>query len=137
MIHRAILGSLERFFAILCEHTKGKWPFWLSPRQIIIITTRQDERLEEYAREWLKTLHEHDFYTELDVSDRTLGNKIRLATEMGWHTAIVIGDDEAQQSTLAIRHLYGPAGQSAPRQQTIPKNTCLEYFQTLLHPSKQ
>jgi threonyl-tRNA synthetase len=130
MIHRAILGSLERFFAILCEHTKGKWPFWISPRQIVILNTRQDESVISYARKWHRLLHNEDFYSELDVSDRTLANKIRIATEMGWHTAIIIGDDESQNETVTIRHLYGQNDQR-PKLQTIPGDACIPYFQSL------
>lgn len=74
MIHRAILGSVERIIAMLCESYKGKWPFWLSPRQILIVSVRDENR--EYAEQLREVLFDLDYRVEMDVSDLTLAKKV-------------------------------------------------------------
>ncbi|KAJ9502637.1 hypothetical protein H2202_001758 [Exophiala xenobiotica] len=75
MIHRAIIGSFERFIAILCEHFAGKWPFWLSPRQILVIPVMKGA--EDYVREIQSIFHKARMYVDIDVSGNTLQKKIR------------------------------------------------------------
>lgn len=75
MIHRAIIGSFERFIAILCEHFAGKWPFWLSPRQILVIPVMK--AAEDYVREIQSIFHKARMYIDIDVSGNTLQKKIR------------------------------------------------------------
>jgi threonyl-tRNA synthetase len=75
MIHRAIIGSFERFIAILCEHFAGKWPFWLSPRQILVIPVMKSA--EDYVREIQGIFHKAKMYVDIDVSGNTLQKKIR------------------------------------------------------------
>lgn len=77
MIHRAIIGSFERFLAILCEHFAGKWPFWLSPRQILVIPVMKSA--EPYVREIQGIFHRHParMYVDVDLSGNTLPKKIR------------------------------------------------------------
>ncbi|KAK3022339.1 hypothetical protein RJ639_047044, partial [Escallonia herrerae] len=70
MIHRAILGSVERMFAILLEHYKGKWPLWLSPRQAIVCPV-SDKSLS-YALQVRDQIHEAGYYVDVDTSDRTI-----------------------------------------------------------------
>lgn len=77
MIHRAIVGSFERFIAILCEHFAGKWPFWLSPRQIMIIPVMRGA--EDYVRELQQIFHKAKMYVDVDLSGNTLPKKIRNA----------------------------------------------------------
>jgi len=77
IVHRAILGSVERMFAILCEHTAGKWPFWLSPRQIAILPIK-DSNLE-FAQAILNRLTYEGFEAEVDETNGTFKNKIRVA----------------------------------------------------------
>jgi len=77
MIHRAIVGSFERFIAILCEHFAGKWPFWLSPRQIMVIPVMKGA--EDYVREIQSIFHKARMYVDIDVSGNTLQKKIRSA----------------------------------------------------------
>ncbi|KAG5520965.1 hypothetical protein RHGRI_033505 [Rhododendron griersonianum] len=73
MIHRAILGSVERMFAILLEHYKGKWPLWLSPRQAIVCPV--SEKSEAYALKVKDQIHQARFYVDVDTSDRTIQKK--------------------------------------------------------------
>jgi threonyl-tRNA synthetase len=75
MIHRAIVGSFERFIAILCEHFAGKWPFWLSPRQVLVIPVMKGA--EDYVREIQTIFHKARMYVDIDVSGNTLQKKIR------------------------------------------------------------
>lgn len=77
MIHRAIIGSFERFIAILCEHFAGKWPFWLSPRQIMVIPVMKGA--EEYVKEIQQIFHKARMYCDMDLSGNTLQKKIRSA----------------------------------------------------------
>ncbi|KAG2564357.1 hypothetical protein PVAP13_7NG131257 [Panicum virgatum] len=63
MIHRAILGSVERMFAILLEHYNGKWPLWLSPRQVIVCSVSSGSA--EYGKQVLARLHEADFHVDI------------------------------------------------------------------------
>lgn len=77
MIHRAIVGSFERFIAILCEHFAGKWPFWLSPRQIMVIPVMKG--VEDYVKEIQQTFHKARMYIDTDLSGNTLPKKIRSA----------------------------------------------------------
>jgi threonyl-tRNA synthetase len=75
MIHRAIVGSFERFIAVLCEHFAGKWPFWLSPRQILVIPVMK--QAQDYVREIQSVFHKAKMYVDIDVSGNTLQKKIR------------------------------------------------------------
>ena len=75
MIHRAIVGSFERFIAILCEHFAGKWPFWISPRQILVIPVMK--AANEYVEEIQKIFHKAKMYCDVDLSGNTLQKKIR------------------------------------------------------------
>jgi threonyl-tRNA synthetase len=75
MIHRAIFGSFERMFGVLTEHFAGKWPFWLSPRQILIIPIMP--AVNGYVLEVQKIFKEKMMYVDVDVSGNTLQKKIR------------------------------------------------------------
>ena len=75
MIHRAMAGSIERFTAILCEHYAGKWPFWLSPRQILIVPVGVG--FYDYAQEVQKIFHAAGIFIDVDLSGNTLQKKIR------------------------------------------------------------
>ena len=75
LIHRAIFGSLERFTAILIEHIAGKWPLWLSPRQVAIVPVGSDQH--EYGAEVQAVLRKEGYHADLDSSSKTLQKKIR------------------------------------------------------------
>jgi threonyl-tRNA synthetase len=77
MIHRAIFGSFERMFGVLTEHFGGKWPFWLSPRQVQMIPVMP--ALNGYAEEVRDLFREHGLYVDADLSGNTLQKKIRSA----------------------------------------------------------
>jgi len=75
MIHRAIVGSFERFMAILIEHFGGKWPYWLSPRQVIVVPVMPS--VNDYVEEVQRLLREQKMTVDIDVSGNTLQKKIR------------------------------------------------------------
>lgn len=102
MIHRAILGSLERFLAIITESTGGKWPFWLSPRQIVVIPVAAP--FKEYASEVAKTFWDAGLFAEADLSDNTLNKKIRNAQTAQWNFIMVVGAEEMKQQAVNIRN---------------------------------
>ncbi len=83
MIHRAIIGSFERFIAILTEHFAGKWPFWLSPRQILVVPVMKGA--EDYVREVQSIFHKARMYVDVDVSGNTLQKKIRTGQLAGYN----------------------------------------------------
>ncbi len=110
MIHRAILGSVERFMGTLLEHYAGALPFWLSPAQISIIPVALAH--EDYAGEVAKSLREAGFRAEVQAPDETLGARIRNAQNEKVPYMIVVGDKEVQAKKIAVRsRTLGDQGQ--------------------------
>ena len=105
MLHRAILGSLERFIGILIENYAGKMPVWLSPVQAVVlnITDRQDERCKEIA----ESLENKDFRVDLDLRNEKIGFKIRHHTLSRVPFLLVVGDREVEEGTVAVRTREG------------------------------
>ena len=101
IIHRAILGSVERMFAILTEHFAGKWPFWLSPRQVMLVPISEASR--GYATEVRKKLHAAGFHAQVDGTDRKMQKKVREAQLEQWNYILVVGDGEQKNGTVNIR----------------------------------
>jgi len=101
VIHRAVLGSVERFTAIITEHFAGKWPFWLSPRQVMIVPV--NAKVNSYA-EWLqRQLTLHGFYAEAELSGKTLPKKVREAQMAQWNYIAVVGDKEMEDLSVNVR----------------------------------
>ncbi|XP_056641861.1 threonine--tRNA ligase 1, cytoplasmic-like [Diorhabda sublineata] len=102
MIHRAILGSVERFIAVLTESYRGKWPFWLSPRQAMIIPIRST--CNEYAIEVKQKLHNAGFMIELENDfSNTLNKKIRNAQLAQFNFILIVGEKEKSDRTVNVR----------------------------------
>nr|CAB3490479.1 unnamed protein product [Digitaria exilis] len=101
MIHRAILGSVERMFAILLEHYNGKWPLWLSPRQAIVCSVSSGS--VEYAKQVLARLHEAGFDVDIDISDRTIQKKVQGAQAAQFNYILVVGAREAETGNVCVR----------------------------------
>ena len=101
MIHRAIYGSFGRLMAILTEHYQGKWPFWLSPRQIIVVPV--SEHFQEYAQKVRTILRKERWYVDVDESDNTLGKKIRNAQLVQYNYILVVGQREMDNGTVSVR----------------------------------
>jgi threonyl-tRNA synthetase len=83
MIHRAIVGSFERFIAILTEQFAGKWPLWLSPRQILVIPVMVSA--SSYVLEVQKIFKEHEFYVDVDLGGNTMNKKVRSGQLLGYN----------------------------------------------------
>ena len=105
MLHRAVLGSLERFIAILLEHTAGSLPLWLAPVQVRVLTLT--DRQDEYGRQVADRLKQAGWRAELDNRNEKLGYKIRQAQLEKVPYMLVVGDKEAEAGTVAPRSRSG------------------------------
>jgi threonyl-tRNA synthetase len=124
MIHRAVLGSVERLMALLIEHYNGKWPFWLNPRQVAIITVNDTEPVLAMARDTMAVLlgttnsprseplagheaapasvsHPSQLAVDLDDSPRSVGVKVREAKAKGYGTIVVIGPKNVESGSVS------------------------------------
>jgi threonyl-tRNA synthetase len=101
MLHRALFGSLERLFGILVEHFAGKFPFWLSPYQIRILTVA--DRHIPYAEELAKRFRDHGFVCDIDDSNESVGKKVRTAQLLKVNYMLTVGDKEIENKTAALR----------------------------------
>jgi threonyl-tRNA synthetase len=116
IIHRAVFGSLERFMALLIEHYKGRWPFWLSPRQMVIVTIGEEQATVDFSRRVAaclsgsgesnmsrpRPLDEPRLTVDLDLSARSLSKKIAEAKSKHYNLICVVGRREASAGTLAV-----------------------------------
>tara|TARA_B100001175_G_scaffold316738_1_gene331465 strand:- start:2901 stop:4847 length:1947 start_codon:yes stop_codon:yes gene_type:complete len=109
MIHRAPFGSLERFVAILLEHTAGNFPLWLSPIQVNLLTV--SEKHEKYAQKVLKFLENNEIRASLDNRNETIGKKIRDSELSKVPFMLILGEKEAEVGNVSVRkHQEGDVG---------------------------
>ncbi|EUB58347.1 Threonine--tRNA ligase, cytoplasmic [Echinococcus granulosus] len=102
IIHRAILGSVERFMAILTENFAGKWPFWLNPRQVLVVPVVS--ALDEYGHKVRNQLHEAGFMANIDTDPgRTLNKKVRNGQLAQYNFILVVGEKELNNGTVNVR----------------------------------
>lgn len=101
MIHRAPFGSMERFIAILIEHTGGNFPLWLMPEQAIILSL--SEKYENYAKKVSELLENHEIRTLVDNRNETIGKKIRDAEGQKYPFMLIIGEEEEKKGTVSVR----------------------------------
>ena len=101
MIHRAPFGSMERFIAVLLEHTGGNFPLWLIPEQAIVLSI--SEKYEKYAEKVLTLLKNHEIRALSDHRNETIGKKIREAEMNKIPFMIIIGEDEEKNGTISVR----------------------------------
>ena len=101
MIHRAPFGSMERFVAVLLEHTSGKFPLWLTPEQVVILPI--SEKYNEYAENVLNLLNNSDIRAVLDDRNEKIGKKIRDNELKRIPYLLVVGEKEAETQTVAVR----------------------------------
>ncbi|KAL9132025.1 MAG: hypothetical protein Q9217_000153 [Psora testacea] len=115
MIHRAILGSLERFMAVLIEINKGKWPFWLNPNPVVVLTVTDNPLVQDYAKGIVKQLNNPQLennlprplnspYYKIDLNDRdmTVARKIALANEKGYAIIVVVGEKNVKHQYIDV-----------------------------------
>jgi len=104
MLHRALLGSIERFLGVLVEHYAGAFPIWLAPVQAVIIPIA--ERHQDYAREVMSRLKEADIRVEIDDRNEKMGYKIRAAQTNKIPFMLVIGDREVDSKQVSVRNRF-------------------------------
>ncbi|CAL9737920.1 hypothetical protein MOSE0_M11342 [Monosporozyma servazzii] len=121
MIHRAVFGSIERFMALLIEHYKGKWPFWLNPCQAVIIPIKTDNakqvdqcrrlrqrlsgEINEKDTEFLKPVpfNNHKFNVDIDERSESVGYRIKDALSKDYSYLIIVGENEAATNSFSVR----------------------------------
>lgn len=102
IVHRAILGSVERFTAILTENFGGKWPFWLSPRQAIVVTISESNNA--YAEKVRKQIHDAGFMVDVELDPGlTIQKKVRNAQVAQYNFILVVGKEEETNGTVNVR----------------------------------
>lgn len=119
MIHRAIYGSFERFIAILTEHFGGKWPFWISPRQILIVPIMTSAN--EYALELQKIFRAEHMHTDVDTTGNTLQKKIRTGQLAQYNFILVVGANEMESRSVNIRNRDDPETQKKGEEISLDK----------------
>ncbi len=118
-IHRAPLGTHERFIGFLIEHYAGNFPLWLSPEQVRILTIGDDPKLFDYARSILNELRAHQVRAEMDESSDRINGKIQRAEQMKVHTMFVIGKRDMEADAVSVRvHGKGNLG-AKPRTEAV------------------
>ena len=113
MLHRAILGSLERFIGVYLEHRAGRWPTWLAPVQVVIMNIK-DSHLD-YCRSLEKRMRGRGLRVSLDGRNEKLGFKIREAQLQKIPYMLTVGDKEVEEATLSVRLLNGKTRKGVPK----------------------
>ncbi len=101
MLHRTIFGSMERFVAVLIEHTAGKFPLWLTPQQVVLLPI--SEKYNDYAKKVLDLLKNYDIRGQIDDRNEKIGRKIRDNELKRIPYLLVLGEKEAETETLSVR----------------------------------
>lgn len=101
VLHRVIYGSIERFIGILTEHVNGKFPLWISPNQVKVMTLNDD--VKEYAKKVYEQLFNEGFEVELDDRSISMGKKAMEAQINRFNYLVTVGENEAKQKTIAVR----------------------------------
>jgi len=122
MIHRALMGSIERFFGILIEHYAGAFPTWLAPVQAVVLTITDNQ--QEFAAKIVSTLKSHAFRVEADIRNEKIGFKIREAEKNKIPYMLVVGDKEVQSGMVSVR------GRSGANHGSLPIEAFLELLRT-------
>ena len=121
MLHRTILGSLERFIGILIEHYNGKFPLWLSPLQVLIVPVSNDEKQLVKCSEIEKILLDNGIRVKIDDSNENLGYKIRRGRLQRTPYIVIIGDEELSSSTVSLRLRSGVESKGMVLQEVVEK----------------
>jgi threonyl-tRNA synthetase len=102
MVHRALLGSLERFFGVLVEHYAGAFPLWLAPVQAVVVPVSENQKA--YAREVGEELRKLGVRVQVDDRNEKLGYRIREAQVQKVPYMLVVGDKEVEAKSVSVRH---------------------------------
>jgi threonyl-tRNA synthetase len=118
-IHRAPLGTHERFIGFLIEHYAGNFPLWLAPEQVRVLTIGEDEPLVAYARGLVAELRSHQVRAEGDLNNDKINGKIQRAEQAKVHTMLVVGPRDLQANQVSVRvHGKGSLG-AKPRAEAV------------------
>ena len=113
MIHRAPFGSMERFVAVLIEHTGGKFPLWLTPDQVVVLPV--SEKYNDYAKKVCELLNNYDIRASIDDRNETIGKKIRENELKRIPFLLIVGEKEAESNLVSVRR----QGQGDQGQMTV------------------
>jgi len=127
MIHRALFGSVERFFGILVEHYAGAFPAWLAPVQTTIVPVA--DRHLGYAHEVASSLKEAGIRVDVDASSETVGEKIRRALSLKVPTVMVVGDRDEAAGTVGLRRY-----EADHEDRGVPLDEAIEQLKSLVAP---
>jgi threonyl-tRNA synthetase len=128
MIHKALLGSFERFLSVYLEHTNGHFPLWLAPEQLRVATLNDEEPILKMAKSVVQKANEAGIRTELDDSNESVGKKVRDAEVLKVPYTVVIGGKELESGRLSPRHRS-----DLPE---LPESSVEELLQRLFNDSK-
>ena len=117
MLHRAILGSFERFIGVLIENYAGRFPLWLAPTQVVVTTITQEA--DAYADEVVKAFRAAGLRVEADLRNEKIGYKLREHIVAKTPIAIVLGKREAEQGMVVVRRLPGQAQETLALAQAV------------------
>jgi threonyl-tRNA synthetase len=118
-IHRAPLGTHERFIGFLIEHYAGNFPLWLAPEQVRVLTISDDEKLVRYAKDITQELRGHLVRAQADLTSDKINGKIQRAEEAKVHTMLVIGQRDLEGNQVSVR-VHGKGNQGArPRGESV------------------
>ena len=121
MLHRAILGSLERWIGILIEQYSGRMPLWLAPTQVVICSIV--DSVNDYVLEIKKSLDQSSIRNEIDIRNEKIGYKIREHSNNAVPIILVVGNQEKENKSVAVRYL-GSKNQEILKLQDFVENTC-------------
>ena len=121
MLHRAILGSLERWIGILIEQYSGRMPLWLAPTQVVICSIV--DSVNDYVGEIKKSLDQSSIRNEIDIRNEKIGYKIRAHSNNAVPIILVVGNQEKENKSVAVRYL-GSKNQEILKLQDFVENTC-------------
>ncbi|MBT6096201.1 MAG: threonine--tRNA ligase, partial [Rhodospirillaceae bacterium] len=121
MLHRAILGSFERFIGILIEHYAGRFPLWLSPMQVVVANITNES--DDYALEVVAKLKAAGLYAEADLRNEKINYKIREHSHAKVPAIMVVGAREAENGTVALRRLGGKDQEILALQEAVDRLT--------------
>jgi threonyl-tRNA synthetase len=119
MLHRALLGSIERFLGTLIEHYAGAFPLWLAPVQVVVMPI--SERHHEYARQVVRRLTDAAFRAEMDERNEKVGFKIREAQTQKVPFMLIVGDKECQSGKVSVRNRFAGDEGAMPLESFLAK----------------
>ena len=117
MIHRALMGSIERFFGVLIEHYAGAFPVWLAPVQVSVLPVAEEH--ETYAEQVERSLRDKGFRVELERASNSLGKRIRDVKSQKIPYVLVVGNEDIESHTVGVNPRGGDVERGVPLDEFI------------------